>query len=355
MFGLHESLLVYMQRHLDWYDLVSFKMSCSLTNEYTRHTDVIKNMVHAKGLLQAFSICVFGSKIDYMNIIIDTYVIEKKWLVKALEYSVCMSNNKVAMALIARTQSGSGDNCIEYQLKRYHAEDVCEYIREACCFAGTIDSFLEFMNDDSIKTECYSYKTLLQLACASNNLEMVKYITEEFNIKFWYSDIWATICNNSMTVFEYMIKTIPNFKLSGNMLGRYISSHDVFGQKSEFLRYVFSNKLAKLGKSIIEDIIYYIEYSNLLPSEIKSILEVVNDYASNHCIQVTLSYCIDHLLDIPLSIFTLISTRIDYKYKYIRNMEVESFWKKNHPELISMIHDKIIIQNKKLMKELMFD
>lgn len=336
--NVHESILDIIQYKLGWNDLASLKQTCTTTNNFIKHNDIIDRMIADMDLINAFCTCIIMNNELYLELFLDNFNIPRYQLINCLIYTICTGRNTISRILIDSLDFVKYSNRDDIEI-----ECECHKCNHLQCFSDFVENELYFEN--------ISQKMLLQIACMFDNLEMFKYIMEKYDLEFTYIDIWATILHNSVYIFDEMIRINPMMKLSQRMLKNYVF-RIVCGDKFDFLDYLFKNKIAHLGIRLNNAIIEYCLYNFEMNSSkiLRKIIMLVENYGSDHMVQTTMTNCIFACYPKMIREIISVSKRLLYKKKFIDMIEKkQEYWTKV-PEIEFMIVNKLKLQERSKIK-----
>lgn len=314
----HESILDNIASKLDWESVAKFKMFSSKVNDRISHIYVVDFMAQEKGEMYAFVRSLAEGKTKSIYKMIETYQsIDEKLLHNAVCVSICQKWDKAAKDLIGIID-----------LPRYGATDSTALRHPYTYISPDLIDIINFTTSDELKQFIVAFlpplvtlsqNKLLQIACAADNVEMVKYLLNKYDLKLSSSHIWQTLASHSCLVFDFMIQTDPTMKISQRMLTKYINQF-VAGNKEEFMHRIFSSGAGVFSTKILKALIRYC-CETVLTTDDEANIMLLELYASQHHLQVFMSYCLDKRLVYTLKALFRVSKRIKCLPKHLRMLE----------------------------------
>lgn len=241
---LHSSILPHVFTHLPWRDFINLVQVHKYTKSIITPLMIVTCMVADIGLMAALCRCIYNSNIEYLSCLLDNFMggMQMNQVSQALVYAIYTHRNEVAYAMIRKIIIG-----------RTHYNWVYEFEHPFTC--GYLECFESFVVEYGSNLYDATVYTLLQAACAVDNVEMFEYIMQWYNIEFGHFDIWQAITNNSRNVFLRMLQMRPQMKLSQRLLktifrGNYMINWDL-------LDYAVSQGNLHISKKLAHDIFMY--------------------------------------------------------------------------------------------------
>lgn len=322
--NMHESILHLIQSNLQWYDLISLKLTQKRYNEQISSIDVIGQMVRSTTPSEALSICIFGNSVMYLKQLLEqTRDIPTYKLKEALIYAIQTHRNEVAKVLIdilhlPKTSSQDHEILFTY----IYTNDIT-ILRDWTSLHRDWAMLRDHLNAVTpIRANVLSNKRLLQLACLSNNVTMFNYLLGKYKMDFTYIDIQVAINNMGCDVFREMSKLRgKSFKLSQRMLvdyvyDRYYNRHTL-ESKLHFLQYVLIKKLSFLSQRIIAALLNTMLSEGVKDFEVTLFIKLVEAHGSQKLVQSLMKQFIHHLLSWEVKEMINISQRLVYKPKHL--------------------------------------
>ena len=167
----HESVIYMMQKHMCIMDIIQLKTISKLYNTLITDIDIIDSMIRCtKDIITTLCLCAYNNKPKYMKIILDRYKSQICFsaIIALFSYFIFTNKHEITIVLIESVL----DN-----IRQHSPQDimVCLIKPPSCLehFGCLHQHVIDHLND-----ECsyISKKIILHLACAANNITIVKYL-----------------------------------------------------------------------------------------------------------------------------------------------------------------------------------
>lgn len=340
---LHDSIFNNITSKLNWKTLLNLKSSCAIINSRITRKQVIDAMIEQEGEDYVLMKFMIEHKInDMFNLIQFKENFNVCLVIDAICISIFQSWNEIAKELI--------DVCV--MPKYYNSidnntfEDYSYYI--SCDNLCDIMYFLKKPRENTY----ISQTKLLQIACAADNVVIVEYLMQKYNLNISSCHVWQILYSSSREVFNHLLYLKPDFKVSQRILTRYMYTF-IDNCKEDFLEFIFATGACYFSRSSLDGLIYH-TCETINSYDIESNVRLIETYASQKQLQYFLSLCIDNRYVSPLLILLKISERVICKDKHRRMLNDDiDYWNEVFPDdykVIKRAVAKRIKNGKKILK-----
>lgn len=353
----HESIIKLLCDKMNPIDTLTLKVTTQHMNRCIASRDIIDSMIADSGIYKTISKLVAGNALKFLEYVLEknvpeNYVISNKYKLLSLFFAINAHYNDVAKLLIKHItfkKQISGEN------KNY----FFPYFYELKWYA-----ILEHNYDIYNKYETsVSMRCLVNYAISCDNLEMYKYLIDEYKIHINDIETWSMLMFESSTILDYMFKITPNFKIGQKMLVRYVYDQEHFIGKIHFLGYLLSKRYIGMSTKLLNAILIQIKLFNVPSNSLLSIMKIIDSNTTKRQIQHVLRYCIKHYMIKSLFIIASHYKRAVYKPKLMEILYKLYTSKLNHIKILlceesfikdletveSILYNKIRLEERKNM------
>jgi hypothetical protein len=256
---------------------------------------IIRSTILSKGQESTFSRAVYTCHMDLLEKSME--YMPKISIIKAIVYAIHTKRNKVAMFLIERTQLGKKSSCRCCLLK---SEEYCNCICYICC--------KDFITDDVAFD--LNISNLLNLACISDNVEMVKHLMETYNLRWTQFDLTCCIKKGSFNVLTYLCKE-KGAKICFNkvvMLLKTLTNNDNYEPLEELLK----KNIIRLGTMLSQPLVSMLF---TMGSNKYKMVKIIDKYGTKRLLRNILKSAFNQYMNnVAESILEYTSVRVNKKY-----------------------------------------
>lgn len=319
--NLHESVMHNIIDKLDVLDVLKMRQCNKGLRDLIDKTTVIRSSIRTHGQLNSFCRAVLKSKYDLLARTVKKN--DKGVIQRAIIYSIYTKRNDVAKYLIEGHSFLNDSSACR-----------CCLLRADSIFCGNCYSCCsEFIKDDDAGDYEINMTNLLNLACMANNLSMVKYLMDTYNLRWTQFDISASLKKESLDVLEYLCKNKGARIYHARVLR---CLNNIFYQnKTKYLEELLERGIIRLGAIFSQPLVNMLMYPDC---DRKTFIRIIDKYGSKRLMRNLFKAAFHYKLEKVVKTILDISKNVVVSERHFKHME-NTFWK-------NMLDIEIMLVNK---------
>lgn len=269
VYEVHESIVDKIVSFVPSDDLISFKVTCGLMNQFIEHKYILERMNYEMGPGYTFARCVFTNNIRYTDIMLKEKMVEQHYINKGFLYAMFTRRTEVAYLLFHHLHVTKSNTIRPIQLC-----DHSVHCHKSTCFLEYMHDNVYDMNGNNV-FQTITSKELLGMACAAGDVDMVITIANKFGMKLGRDELDTAVCEGSIHVLEFLCST-KHLKINLNCIS-YLITTVYEHYKWHVLEYILQKGYVKLNKRLIFNLV---ECAKTCSCEACNVNYILHQYAT---------------------------------------------------------------------------